>query len=121
MSARRPAVPGVAQPHLAAGRGGQPGAPARDRARLLAARCDNGEIELLLTHPTGSSRCTSAADPAKDRAAHRRRDAQPAAKEYNAGTRMYGLVNGDLLWAMDMAAVGQPMQTHASAQLKRVG
>ena len=45
----------------------------------------------------------------------------PAAKEYNAGHRMYGLVNSDLLWAMDMAAVGQPMQSHVSAQLKRVG
>ena len=45
----------------------------------------------------------------------------PAAKEYNAGARMYGLVNCDLLWAMDMAAVGQPLQSHVSAQLKRVG
>jgi hypothetical protein len=33
---------------------------------------------------------------------------------------MYGLVGGDLMWVMDMAAVGQPMQSHASAQLKRV-
>ena len=45
----------------------------------------------------------------------------PAAKEYNAGARLFGLVDGQLLWAMDMAAVGQPMQSHASAQLKRVG
>ena len=45
----------------------------------------------------------------------------PAAKEYNAGTRLYGLVNGNLMWAMDMAAVGQPLQSHVSAELKRVG
>src|SRR6187399_336681 len=32
----------------------------------------------------------------------------PAAKEYSAGHRMYGYVNSDLLWVMDMAAVGQP-------------
>jgi nitrobindin-like protein len=43
------------------------------------------------------------------------------AKEYSAATRIYGLVGGDLLWAMDMAAVGQPLQSHTSAQLKRVG
>jgi hypothetical protein len=33
---------------------------------------------------------------------------------------MYGLVDGDLMWVMDMAAVDQPMQSHASAQLRRV-
>jgi hypothetical protein len=45
----------------------------------------------------------------------------PGAKEYNAATRMYGLVKSELLWAMDMAAMGQPLQSHLSAQLKRVG
>ena len=45
----------------------------------------------------------------------------PHAKEYNAGTRLYGLVNSNLMWAMDMAAVGQPLQSHVSAELKRVG
>ena len=43
------------------------------------------------------------------------------AKEYTAGHRLYGLVEGDLLWAFDMAAVGQPLQPHLSARLKRVG
>ena len=45
----------------------------------------------------------------------------PHAKEYNAAARMYGLVNSDLMWVMDMAAVGQPLQSHVSAELKRVG
>ena len=45
----------------------------------------------------------------------------PAAKEYNAGSRMYGLVDSELFWAMDMAAVGQDLASHVSAQLKRVG
>ena len=42
------------------------------------------------------------------------------AKEYTAATRMYGLVEGDLLWVMDMAAMGQPLTSHVSARLKRV-
>jgi hypothetical protein len=42
------------------------------------------------------------------------------AKEYTAGHRLYGLVEGELLWAFDMAAMGQPLQAHLSAQLKRV-
>jgi len=42
------------------------------------------------------------------------------AKEYSAATRLYGLVEGDLLWALDMAAVGQPLTSHASARLKRL-
>ncbi|GGG54750.1 UPF0678 fatty acid-binding protein-like protein [Kocuria dechangensis] len=43
------------------------------------------------------------------------------AKDYSASSRMYGLVHGDLFWAWDMAALGEPLTTHASAQLKRVG
>jgi THAP4-like, heme-binding beta-barrel domain len=42
------------------------------------------------------------------------------AKEYTAGHRLYGLVEGDLFWAFDMAAVGQQLQSHVSARLKRV-
>ena len=45
----------------------------------------------------------------------------PHAKEYNAATRLYGLVEGNMMYTMDMAAVGQPLQPHLSAQLKRVG
>jgi hypothetical protein len=42
------------------------------------------------------------------------------AKDYTSAKRLYGLVNSDLMWVMDMAAVDQPMQAHVSAQLKRV-
>ena len=41
------------------------------------------------------------------------------AKEYTGGHRMYGMVEGDLLWAYDMAAVGQPLQPHLWGRLVR--
>jgi hypothetical protein len=79
------------------------------------------EIEVLLAHPTGfveiyygtvtGPRITLATDVVARTS---------SAKEYAAATRLYGLVEGDLLWAMDMAAVGVQLRSHASARLKRV-
>ena len=43
-----------------------------------------------------------------------------SAKEHTASTRMYGLVDGHLLWAWDLAALGQGMTSHASGRLARV-
>lgn len=43
-----------------------------------------------------------------------------SAKEYAAATRLYGLVDEHLLWAWDIAALGQDLRTHASARLARV-
>ncbi|MGO3885837.1 MAG: FABP family protein [Mycetocola sp.] len=42
------------------------------------------------------------------------------AQEYTAATRLYGLVDGHLLWAWDMAALGQELKNHASARLAKV-
>ncbi len=42
------------------------------------------------------------------------------AKEYSAATRLYGLVEDHLLWAWDIAALGQDLRTHASGRLARV-
>ena len=44
------------------------------------------------------------------------------AKEVTAGHRLYGLAGPgqDLAYAYDMAAMGQRLQPHLSAQLKRV-
>lgn len=41
-------------------------------------------------------------------------------KEYGAASRMYGLVDGHLLWAWDIAALGTPLRAHASARLAKV-
>jgi hypothetical protein len=42
------------------------------------------------------------------------------AKEYAAATRLYGLVDEHLLWAWDIAALGQDLRTHASGRLAKV-
>ncbi|MGH3344205.1 MAG: FABP family protein [Carbonactinosporaceae bacterium] len=81
----------------------------------------NGEIELMLAHPTGFVEVwLGEIDGAK---IELRTDAvvrTASAKKVDAGHRMYGLVEGDLLWAYDMAAQGHPLQSHLSARLKRV-
>lgn len=43
-----------------------------------------------------------------------------SAKDYSAATRLYGLVDDHLLWAWDIAALGQDLRTHASGRLARV-
>ncbi len=43
-----------------------------------------------------------------------------SAKEHSASTRLYGLVDNHLLWAWDIAALGQELSTHASARLAKV-
>ena len=42
-----------------------------------------------------------------------------SAKVYSAATRMYGLVDGHLLWAWDIAALGGSLASHASARLAK--
>jgi hypothetical protein len=78
-------------------------------------------LEVLLTHPTGYVEIyLGTVDGPRIELATDVVARTETAKEYTAAKRMYGLVNGDLMWVMDMAAVGQPLQSHASAQLKRV-
>ncbi len=42
------------------------------------------------------------------------------AKEVTATTRLYGAVEGDLAYVVEMAAVGQRLQPHLSARLQRL-
>jgi hypothetical protein len=81
----------------------------------------NNELEVVLAHPTGIAEIwlgEIAGTKIEMRTDVVARTA--SAKEYTAGHRLYGFVDGDLLWAYDMAAVGQPLQSHISARLKRV-
>lgn len=82
---------------------------------------DGFEIEVALVHSDGISELYlgQVRGPRIDIAT----DAivRPAgAKEYGAATRMYGLVDGHLLWAWDIAALGSDLSSHASARLARV-
>ncbi len=43
------------------------------------------------------------------------------AKEVTAGHRLFGIVEGALMYAQEMAAVGHGMGPHLSARLLRVG
>jgi hypothetical protein len=44
----------------------------------------------------------------------------PQAKEVTAGKRLYGIVEGALMYAQEMAAEGKPLSPHLSASLSRV-
>lgn len=89
----------------------------------------DNEVELLLVHPMGISEVwfgkvevTGMVD-SKITGARMRLTTDgvmrtPTAKEVNAGERLYGLVEGDLLWTYDMAAMGEAMGNHISARLR---
>ncbi len=80
-----------------------------------------GEVELLLAHPTGIVELYYGdATPAKVELKTDGVLRSPRAKEYNAAHRLYGYVHSNLMWSMDMAAVGHPLQSHVSAELRRV-
>src|SRR4051794_38282540 len=89
-------------------------------------RCQPGEnpgeakVELLLAHDTGfveiwyGDAASGKLEIATDAVAR-----TPTAEEYVAGKRLYGNVEGDLLYAYDKAAMGQPLQPHRWARLQR--
>lgn len=104
--------------------------PGASESGYLRPLPDNG-VEMLLAHPTGfvevwigkvvvtgieNARITGARmELATDSVAR-----TSTAKPYSAGHRLYGLVNGDLLWTFDMAAMGHPLGNHLAASLKPV-
>jgi hypothetical protein len=80
-----------------------------------------GAVEFVMTHNTGIVEIwVGTAEGGKleivTDAVGRTETAQP----YTAGKRLYGNVEGDLLYAFDMAAMGQPLQSHLWARLQRV-
>lgn len=79
------------------------------------------EVELLLAHPTGIVELYyGRTSPAKVEVQTDGVIRSPRAKEYTAAHRLYGYVNGNMMWVMDMAATGHELQSHVSAELRRV-
>ena len=78
------------------------------------------DIEVSILHPSGISELyigqTKGArvDLATDAVLR-----SQSSKDYRAATRMFGLVEGALLWVWDISALGNPMASHASARLER--
>lgn len=103
---------------------GPDGAVLRRSAREVGWwRANEGEeFEVLLAHPTGIVEVyvgvttgPTTWELSTDVVAR-----TSTAKEVTANRRLYGIVEGALLYAVDMAAVGQPLQPHLSARLERV-
>ncbi|AYG02847.1 FABP family protein [Gryllotalpicola protaetiae] len=116
----RPLTEGDPGPGMLPGIGGRPFTDAESVETLRNA--DGGfDIEVALVHPGGVSEVYlgQVKGPRIDLAT----DAvmrTAGAKEYAAATRLYGLVEAHLLWAWDIAALGQQLRTHASARLAKV-
>ena len=85
-------------------------------------RCqEDGQVEMLLSHNTGFSELLlGKVDGAKLELATDAVVRSETAKEVTAGHRLYGLVEGDLWFAFDMAAVGQELQPHLWGKLVRI-
>jgi hypothetical protein len=100
---------------------GEPAYPTADSVESLRNADGGFDIEVSLLHPTGVSELylgqvkSGRIDLATDAVMR-----TATAKPYAAATRLYGLVQGELLWAWDIAALGQDLRTHASAKLARV-
>lgn len=81
-----------------------------------------GEIEALLTNPTGIMELyLGKIDGTRVELATDAVMRTSTAKEVNAGHRLFGIVEGALLYAQEMAAMGHGMTPHLSARLIRVG
>ena len=84
-------------------------------------RCKpEGRVELVLAHNTGFAEVWyGEAGEARMEVSTDAVARTETAKDYVGGKRLYGYVEGDLLYAYDMAAMGQALQPHIWARLKR--
>lgn len=97
--------------------------PAAREVGWWRAGAEPDRFEVLLAHPTGlvevyvgQARGPTQWELSSDVVAR-----TASAKEVTANHRLYGIVEGELMYAIDMAAVGQPLIPHLSARLTRIG
>lgn len=109
------------------GADGEPVRPGASEAGYWRPAADNG-VEVLLAHPTGYAEVwlgavtVTAMEPGRVTGAKLELTTDvvartETAKDYSGGQRLYGLVEGELLWTYDMVAVGQPLTNHLWARL----
>ena len=116
----RQATEGDPGPGLLPGVGIQPFTTAR-AVETLRNATDGFDIEVSILHPGGVSELYvgQVKGPRIDLVT----DAvmrSVTSKEHTASTRIYGLVDNHMLWAWDLAALGQELATHASGRLARL-
>ena len=81
---------------------------------------ENNVLEVLLAHNTGIVEgWLGVMDGPKIQLAMDQGYSSPTAKIVTAGSRLYGLVEGELFFAYDMAAEGQTLQSHPWSSLER--
>jgi hypothetical protein len=105
------------------------GTPIRPSARevgwirpVMAGDQASDEVEALLCTPTGIMELhLGKIDGLKLELVSDAVVRTSTAKSVTAGHRLYGIVEGELLYAQEMAAVGYPLTSHLSARLIRVG
>ncbi|MGJ4844442.1 MULTISPECIES: FABP family protein [unclassified Leifsonia] len=115
----RTLIEGDAGPAMLPGQGARPFSTAQSVETL---RNSHGgfDIDVAIVHPDGVSELYLGQvngpriDLATDAVVR-----TAGAKDYTAATRLYGLVDNHLLWAWDIAALGQELRTHASARLAK--
>lgn len=93
------------------------------REQLETLRNSDGgfDIEVSILHPSGISELyLGSIQGAKVSLSTDAVLRSKSAKDYAAATRIFGQVDGALLWAWDIAAFGNPLASHASARLERV-
>jgi hypothetical protein len=116
----RPSNEGDSGPGLLPGTG-VPAITVREDLELWRNTAGGFDIEALIIQPSGIAELYfgqikgARIDIATDAVLR-----SPNAKEYTAAQRVLGLVEGALLWAWDMAALGSPLKSHASARLEKI-
>ncbi len=116
----RPSNEGDSGPGLLPGTG-VPAITVREDLELWRNTAGGFDIEALIIQPSGIAELYfgqikgARIDIATDAVLR-----SPNAKEYTSAQRVLGLVEGALLWAWDMSAVGSPLKSHASARLEKI-